>query len=230
MCQEAFAEALHSVGRGRMLRLNAGETVQQAALLRLVKGAQGLRLRVDEGEFGRKLAQNADGRWLVVDEDSALPAGGDFAAQQNLRALHVDPVLFQDGFGTRGGLEDAGDDGFFCTVADHVAGRALAHKQRQRIDQDRFAGSGFAGQEVESRSERGNGMVDDCVVFCAQLQQHPAFLACSAARLGGTPKRGGDFCLLFAPSIARVLRGGSCKIWLRTSGVTAVAAHPACQP
>jgi hypothetical protein len=64
-------------------------------------------------------AEHGDGGGLVVDEDAALAGGEDFAAEDDLVAFGVDAVLFKDGVGGRGGLEDAGDDGLVGTVADH---------------------------------------------------------------------------------------------------------------
>ena len=47
-----------------------------------------------------------------------------------------------------------------------------AHQQGQRVDKDGFARAGFAGEQVEAGAERGDGVIDDGVVFSAQLDEH----------------------------------------------------------
>ena len=87
-------------------------------------------------------------------------------------AFGVDAVFFEDGFGAGRGLEDAGDDGLVGAVADHVGGGFAAHEQGERVDEDGFAGAGFAGEQIEAGAERGDGVIDDGVVFSAQFDEH----------------------------------------------------------
>ena len=87
-------------------------------------------------------------------------------------AFGVDAVFFENGFGAGRGLEDAGDDGLVGAVADHVGRGFAAHQQGQRVDEDGFARAGFAGEQVEAGTERGDGVIDDGVVFSAQFDEH----------------------------------------------------------
>ena len=160
------------VGLGDGVSGDAAEAVEQDALLGLVEAGERLGLRVDEGEFGRELLEDGDGGGLVVDEDAALAGGEDFAAQNDLGAFGVDAVFFEDGLGAGRGLEDAGDDGLVGAVADDFGGGFAAHQQGQRIDEDGFACAGFAGEQVEAGAERGDGVIDDGVVFSAQFDEH----------------------------------------------------------
>ncbi len=151
----------------------SAKAVEQNALLGLVEAGEGFGLRVNQGELGRKLPEDGNGGGLIVDEDAAFAGGKNLAAQNDLGAFGVDAVFFEDRFGARCGLEDAGDDGLVGAVADHF-GRGLAtHQQRQRIDKDRLACAGFSGEQVESRAECGDGVIDDGVVFGAQFDEHP---------------------------------------------------------
>ena len=127
---------------------------------------------MDQGQFGGELAEDGDGGRLVVDEDAALAGGENLAAQDDLVAVGVDAVLFEDGFGVVRGLEDAGYDGLVGAVADQFDGGFAAHEQGQRIDQDGFARAGFAGEQVEAGAEGGDGVIDDGVVFSAQFDEH----------------------------------------------------------
>ncbi len=151
---------------------NAAEAVEQDALLGLVEAGEGLGLRVDQRQFGRELLEDRDGGGLVVDEDAALAGGENFAAQDDFGAFGVDAVFFEDGFGAGRGLEDAGDDGLVRAVADHFGRGFAAHEQGQRVDEDGFAGAGFAGEQIEARAEDGDGVIDDGVVFSAQFDEH----------------------------------------------------------
>ena len=151
---------------------DAAEAVEEDALLRWIEAGKRLGLRVDQGELGRELLEDGDGGGLVVDEDAAFAGGEDFAAQNDVGAFGVDAVFFEDGFGAGRGLEDAGDDGLVGAVADDVGGGFAAHEQGQRVDEDGFAGAGFAGEQVEAGAERGDGVIDDGVVFSAQFDEH----------------------------------------------------------
>jgi len=42
----------------------------------------------------------------------------------------------------------------------------------KRINEDGFSRAGFAGEQVEPRAERGDGVIDDGVVFSAQFDEH----------------------------------------------------------
>jgi hypothetical protein len=86
-----------------------------------------------------------------------------------LRTCTVD---LEDGFCAGRGLEDAGDDGLVGAVADHVGGGLAAHEQGECVDEDGFACTGFAGEEIEAGAEGGDGVIDDGVVFSAEFDEH----------------------------------------------------------
>ena len=109
------------VGLGDGVGGDAGEAVEEDALLRGVEARKGFGLRVDEGELGRELLEDLHGGGLVVDEDAAFAGGEDFAAENDVGGFQVDAVGFEDGFSAGRGLEDAGDDGLVCAVADELS-------------------------------------------------------------------------------------------------------------
>ena len=57
-------------------------------------------------------------------------------------------------------------------MADHISGRLITQQQRQSIDQNGFAGAGFAGQQIQSRRELHHHVVNDRVVLQPQLEEH----------------------------------------------------------
>src|ERR1700751_3636923 len=126
--------------------------------------------------MGSELLQDSYGRGLVVDEDSSLSAGRDFAAQNDGVALGVETVFLTDlldgFFSGRLGFERGGDNGAVGTRTDLVAGGLFAEKQRQGVNKYRFAGSGFAGEQVQARSELDDQIIDDRVVLEAQFDEH----------------------------------------------------------
>ena len=160
------------VGFGDGVSREAAEAVEKDALLGLVEAREGSRSGRGPGPVRGRAAEDGDGGGLVVDEDAALAGGEDFAAQDDVVARGVDAVVFEDGFGVGRGLEDAGDDGLVGAVADDFDGGFAAHQQGQRIDEDGFAGAGFAGEQIETGAEEGDGVIDDGVVFSAQFDEH----------------------------------------------------------
>ena len=127
---------------------------------------------MDQGQLRGELAENGDGGRLIVDEDAALAGREDFAAQDDFAAAGVDAVFFEDGLGVVRRFKNTGDDGLVSAVAHHFDRGFAAHQQSQRIDEDGFARAGFAGEQVEPRAERGDGVIDDGVVFSAQFDEH----------------------------------------------------------
>ena len=122
---------------------------------------------------GASCLRTCDGGGLVVDEDAAFAGGEDFAAENDVGGFRVDAVGFEDGFGAGRGLEDAGDDGLVCAVADDARRRTFAaHQEGQCIHEDGFARAGFAGEEIEAGAKGGDGVIDDGVVFSAEFDEH----------------------------------------------------------
>ena len=138
------------VGGGDRLHvfLQAGLRIEQLALR--IGFQQGLvrMLAMDVDQHFADLAQLRDGGGHAIDEGFRAAAVVDHAAQQHRAVAGVEFILGQPGLQYR--RQRAGELG-----ADVGLGRALAHhagvsppaqRQRQRVDQDRFAGAGLAGE------------------------------------------------------------------------------------
>ncbi len=151
--------------------MDAGETVEQDALLAFVKAGERFSLRMNQSEFGGELFEHGYRGGLVVDEDAALAVGQNFAAQNNVGAFGVDAILFKDGLGAGRGLEDAGNDSLFGSVSNNVGRGFATHQQRQCIYKNRFARASFARKQIQARAEGGNGVIDDGVIFSAEFDE-----------------------------------------------------------
>ena len=70
--------------------------------------------------------------------------------------------------------EDGGDDALAGALADQRGIATGAQRQRQRIEQDRFAGAGLAGQHRHRRRQLDAQLVDDDDVADGQGGEHRA--------------------------------------------------------
>ncbi len=130
-------------------------------------------------QVGRQLFQNGDRRRLVVDEDAPFAASGNFAAQDDLAFLGVEPVGFKNRADRgRVDVEHRRDGRFLGAMANCIAGGFVAEQQCKRVDEDGFSGAGFAGQQVETGGELHGNVVNDRVVFDSQFQQHGRSRGC----------------------------------------------------
>ena len=161
------------VGLGDGVSGDAGEAIEEDALLGLDRSWRGVSdcawTRASSGASCLRTATVAG--WLLT-KTRPLPV----ERISRRRMISVPsasmPFCFEDGFGAGSGLEDAGDDGFVGAVADDVGRGFAAHEEGERVDEDGFACAGFAGEEVEAGTERGDGVIDDGVVFSAQFDEH----------------------------------------------------------
>ncbi len=133
------------------LPVEAGEGIERGAVRRHVQQPVLLHLALDLDQRVAQPAQQRDRRRLVVDEGPAAAVGADGAAQGQ-HVLVVDPLFGQDGVGGMipGEIEGGGDGGLRGAAAHRVGVRARAQGQAQRIDQDRLAGAGLAGQRAQA--------------------------------------------------------------------------------
>ena len=132
----------------------AAAAVQPDALQLGRDQAELFALAVDAEQVRTDLAEQAQGRRLIVDEDPVAALAPDLTPHDQLVALGLEP-----GGGERrapvapGGPENAGDDQTVGAGADEIGGGASAGQQGQRVDDDRFARPGLAGEHVEARPE-----------------------------------------------------------------------------
>src|SRR3546814_1668232 len=71
-------------------------------------------------------------------------------------------------------------------MADHAAVRALAGQEAQRVDQQRLAGAGFAGNDGQAGAEFEFGRRDDGEITDGEVGKH----ACGLCSEGGAMTKG----------------------------------------
>ncbi|MNE31463.1 hypothetical protein D3C80_1250330 [compost metagenome] len=151
----------------------AGELVEQAAMSvgfqqRLVFM---LAVNVDQQlTQGLEVAQRA-GR--AVDVAARTTFGGDDPAQ-DARAVAVEIALGQPGLGLRdiGQVEGGEDVGLVGAGAHHATVGAVAQGQAEGVEHDRFAGTGFTGDDAHAAGEFEVEVLDDGVIMYGQVHQH----------------------------------------------------------
>ena len=73
-----------------------------------------------------------------------------------------------------GKIEDGGDLPLRLAVAHEAAIAARAERQREGVEQDRFAGAGLAGEDAQALAEVELEPVDQDDVADRELREHPA--------------------------------------------------------
>src|SRR5205814_936430 len=114
-------------------------------------------LSVQLDEPAREVLQRAGRSKSAVDERAAPALRGDLASDDQLFA-----AALEDGFYRRA----------VFAGANQVARRPAAQQQADGLDEDRFAGAGFAREDVQPRLELDLGGVNDGQVADAQEAEH----------------------------------------------------------
>ena len=134
-----------------------------------------LAVQLDQRRGDRPQQRGADR--LVVDEGLAPAVGAQRAAQdQRLARLDLDLGLgqrFAHRFGQRGELERRGNARPLLARADQRGFRPVAEHQPERVEQDRLARPGLAGQHPEPAGEGEVQRLDQHDVPDSQTGQHP---------------------------------------------------------
>ena len=153
-------------------------------------------LAVHLDQMLREIAEQSGGSGLVVDEAAAAAVRLDDAAHdQRLAGVDVEAVVVQQrgdrAIGVRG-VETRGDDGLRRALPHQSAIGAVAQRQAERVEQDRLARPGLAGQHAKAIAEFEFERFDQHDVTNGERGQHRAFLngkraAGSSAYLGLVP-------------------------------------------
>ena len=131
----------------------AAEGIEQRAVGRRLDQGAVVMLAVDFDQRRAERAQHLHADRLVVDEGAGAAVGELHAAQDQL-ALDGE-ILFGGERGARDGrsaIEHGGDLALLGALAHQRRVAARAERQREGIEQDRFAGAGLAGQHRQARS------------------------------------------------------------------------------
>ena len=130
------------------------EAVEQFAMRARVDQGALVVLAVDLDQRTADVAHQRDAGRLVVDEDARAAVGRLHAAQDDV-AVVVDGVFGEQRAGRMVArhVEDGDDLALRRAVAHQRGVAAGAKRQRQRVEQDGFAGTGFAGQHRKAGQE-----------------------------------------------------------------------------
>ncbi len=131
-------------------RAMSAKVVERDAVSRRVHEAALGELRLDLDQALADLAHQSDARRLVVDEGAAAPVGAEIAAQDERVAGGGKAGVGDERARrmVRRQRELGADHRLLGAAAHQRAVRAHAERQAQRVEQDRFAGAGLAGQHA----------------------------------------------------------------------------------
>ena len=118
-------------------------------------------LAVDVDEQFAQFAQLAGRRRDAVDVGLGAAGVVDHAAQQRAAFVGLELVLFQPDARGLGQREVGADVGLGRAFAHHACLTAAAKRELERVDQDRLAGAGLAGEHREAVRELELDRVDD---------------------------------------------------------------------
>ena len=151
----------------------AGIGIQQAAVGIGLEQRLVFVLAVDvDQQFAERLEVALRTR-RAIDVGARATFSGDDPAQ-DARAVLLQVALAQPGLGF-GNLRDveAGENvRLVGTGAYHAAVGAIAQRQAERVEHDRLAGTGFAGDDAHAAAQFQIQLIDDGVVANGQMDQH----------------------------------------------------------
>ena len=193
--------------------VGAGEGVEDVALRGRGDQRAVLVLPVDLDQVRRRLAQRAHRRHAAVDPGAGAPLGGDRAGQDDLARSSPSPSPSD---------EARLDQGLGGARPHHAGTGPAAQHELERLDHQRLAGAGLAGQRRHARAEGQREVLDHPEVADVQVGQHGAALARSL-RTPGRPAAGSAGCRRrSAARCARRAPGGRATLQ--------VTVAPGCQP
>src|SRR5471032_2914490 len=118
-------------------------------------------LAVDLDESAGDRADQLGAHRLVVDEGSRASIGQLHAAQDQFAVGFDISIASEDERGVIGKkIENRGHMPLRLSLADESAVAARSKRQRQRVEQNGFAGAGFAGENRQSRRELKIKLID----------------------------------------------------------------------
>ena len=124
-----------------------GEGVEDGQVVGGVEQAMLVELALHLDQTITDSGQETDAGRLIIDESAAAAIGAQGPAQDE-RAVPVEASFGDQGAGRMivGDIEHGGDTGLFGFAPDQPCFGPLAQGEAKGIQQDRFAGAGFAGQ------------------------------------------------------------------------------------
>ncbi|EQD77883.1 Negative regulator of class I heat shock protein [mine drainage metagenome] len=206
--------------------------IEQGQLLLALQQRLMLVLAVDLQQMRGQFAQLRQRHRAAVDPRARTARGGQHAAQAAVpvivQGLRVQPSARG---GAGGEVEFGADLGAFRAAAHQCGVGARAAKQQQRVDQQRLAGAGLAGDHGQAGAQRDFGPGDYSQIANVQRRQHgvPQRMARMMARFYG---RSAASAAVSGRRGARIWRAGlasgPCRPYACCSFVRiqSMAAHP----
>ena len=187
----------------------AAEGVEQDAMGALVDHGAVIVLPVDLDQPDAELMEEIDRHRLVVDEGAAPPVLALDAAQDQV-ALGGDAGLGEERPGRMAArdVEDRRNVALPGSMTDQRAVAAAAQRQRESVEEDRFAGPGLAGKHRQAASEIDGKPVDENDVANCQGDEHvPARRNPSGRLLGEGVADGAAIVLGYRPLLLEEVVG-----------------------
>ena len=145
------------------LPLSAAKSIQDSALRFAIEERLRVVLAMEIHQLSSNLGEDAGRHRRSIDPGATAAIRRDLALQNQRIFFDLDPPFVGE---RRDVLELADvEDAFHCRLvrarANEIGTRALAEEKSQRTDDDRLAGPGFSGKNVESRREWKRDLLDD---------------------------------------------------------------------
>ena len=157
-------------------RLVVRKQVQIPNMRRLVKQLLGVVLPVDLDELDAEPAERGDRDGFAAHAAAVLPVGKDLAGDAELRLVRN--LILREPRQLRHAGKDGADKRFLRAGADHLAGGPFTQNGRDRVDDDRLARAGLAGEDIEAAVKRDLCLFNDGNIFDVQGRKH-RFPSCS---------------------------------------------------
>ena len=171
---------------GGGIGLQARIGIEQAAMGRRIDQRAGVVLAVDFHQRRTEILQRLHADRLIVDEGAGAAVGKLHAAQdQCLAGLDVAFDEQRAGRMIGGQLEHRGDLALLGALAHQRRIASRTERQRERIEQDRLAGAGLAGQHRQAAGEIDVEPIDQDNVADREPGQHDRTILVAPASAAG---------------------------------------------
>src|SRR6185295_8026820 len=132
-------------------------------------------LSVDMHQRAACLGEHIERTEAAVQINTIFPRTAEYPFDDEL-ITDFEPRLAEQGLNRRRQIVEQGfHRRLILAVANDVSSAALARDQPERIENDRLARAGFAGEDVETRLEFQNNLIDNGKILDAKFAQHDAF-------------------------------------------------------
>ena len=157
-------------------RLVVRKQVQIPDMRRLVKQLLRVVLPMDLDELDAEPAERGDRDGLAAHAAAVLPVGEDLAGDAELRLIR--DLILREPRQLRHAGKDGADKRFLRAGADHLAGGPFTQNGRDRVNDNRLARAGLAGEDIEAAVKRDLCLFNDGNIFDVQGRKH-RFPSCS---------------------------------------------------